>query len=184
MNGRMKKKKLRGYERELQNLNRAKIRGGVWIDAGCGQGAYTLPLAILTDKVYAIDQNRAAIQILKSRLQQEELKNVECKQGNFNDSTIFLEKKIEGVLFAFSLHYQEKIDLLVEILQAQSTQEHFRIVILDYMRTEPVYWVPKPCPPSKILHMIENNSLYKAEINYQNGRYYILTIDKKTEKTT
>ncbi len=50
-------RRYKDYERELRNLEKAGINGGTWIDAGCGQGAYTIPLAMLVDVVIAIDQN-------------------------------------------------------------------------------------------------------------------------------
>ena len=165
-------------------MRRGKIRDGTWIDAGCGQGAYTIPLATQVEKVYAIDQNKKAIQVLNSRLQQLEITNVECTQASFNDIRQITEKNCQGVLFAFSLHYQENIEFLTEILQEKETQEHFKIVIIEYMRTEPVYWVPNPCPPEKVINKIPKNGSYRLEINYQNDRYYILTMYKENKRIT
>ena len=42
-------------EKELMNLQKTEISEGRWIDAGCGQGAYTVPLSTIVDSVLLIE---------------------------------------------------------------------------------------------------------------------------------
>ena len=49
-------------------LKRCDIQGGLWIDAGCGNGTFTFPLATLADQVIAIDKNPNNLSYLVSLL--------------------------------------------------------------------------------------------------------------------
>ena len=72
-------------EKELLNLKRTEISEGRWIDAGCGQGAYTMPLSTIVDSVLAIDRNPSNIKHLQNRLKRKGIKNVEFLQIDFTD---------------------------------------------------------------------------------------------------
>lgn len=44
------------YQQIIEQLRQCEIRGGVWIDAGCGNGIYTIPLATLVSEVIVFPQ--------------------------------------------------------------------------------------------------------------------------------
>lgn len=163
------------FGKEYENLIIAGINGGRWIDAGAGRGAYTLPLAQLVDEVLAIDINKGNTNRLKEMIKQLELSNIFVREGDLTDIENYKEK-IQGVLFAFSLHYQTDITFLKELLKEKKSKESFKVVIIEYIRIKPVSWVPHPYPPKKLL--IELSSMQqKAEIKFRNDRYYILVLE-------
>lgn len=166
-------------EKEFQNLQKANISGGTWIDAGCGQGAYTIPLSGLVDSVLAIDQNNSNLRILQNKINRFHVTNVTIKQGNFKDLKLYEEGYFNRILFTFSLHYSKDLGFLQEILKLKKKQDNFKIVIIEYTRTIPVPWVPYPCPLPKIVQLISELDDYESNIKYQNNRYYIVEIKKK-----
>ena len=84
-------RRYKDYERELRNLKKAGINGGTWIDAGCGQGAYTIPLAMLVDVVIAIDQNSGHLNKLDKNLKNLEfLEELLNERRNKNQFTVVI----------------------------------------------------------------------------------------------
>ena len=164
------------FNKEYENLTTAGITGGYWIDAGCGRGAYTIPLSKLVDKVLALDLNTANLLQLQKKIEQEQIANIRLKQGDLRDRDEYKDKKLQGVLFAFSIHYQTNIEFLKELLKEKESQKGFKLVIIEYTRTTPVYWVPHPYPVEKILSKLSNIQ-QKAEIKFKNNRYYILVLE-------
>ena len=51
----------------VKQLKRCGISGEVWIDAGCGNGTFTFPLASIIDKVIALDTNKHNLSYLESK---------------------------------------------------------------------------------------------------------------------
>lgn len=166
-------RKYKWYERELQNLQRAEIKNGFWIDAGCGQGAYTIPLALLVDKVLAIDRDSSNLDRLEKKINEMNIQNITIENADFTRNMLKQAKEIDGILFAFSLHYQKNLVFLEEILKEKEEKMDFKIVILEYERTIPVPWVPHPYPIGKIRELVKRNGIFNLEIIFQNNRYYI-----------
>ena len=166
-------------EKELLNLKRTEISEGRWIDAGCGQGAYTMPLSTIVDSVLAIDRNPSNIKHLQNRLKRTAINNVLLQLGDFTDTKIYEKEEIQGVLFAFSLHYQTKLDFLQDIMRLKANNEDFKIVIIEYTRGTPVPWIPYPCPPEKIFNIMSELEGIECIIKFRNARYYILELKKK-----
>ena len=74
-----------GFEKEKQNLLKAKIDEGEWIDAGCGQGAYTIPLATIVTKVLGLDKNEGNLERLERRIKENRIDNIRLKKGDLAD---------------------------------------------------------------------------------------------------
>ena len=163
-------------EKEYTNLLKAGIKGGYWIDAGCGHGAYTIPLAKLVDKVLAIDINRSNLNYLEKRMERETIATIELQEADLQDIDVYRKKDIQGVLFAFSLHYQPDISFLQEILKEKESKTNFKMVIIEYTRATPVYWVPHPYPEEKIIDKLTASSK-KIQMKFKNDKYYILVIE-------
>ncbi|UCE12454.1 MAG: class I SAM-dependent methyltransferase [Candidatus Heimdallarchaeota archaeon] len=161
--------KSRNYQRILKQLKLCDISGGVWIDAGCGRGSYTFPLASLADKVVAIDNNPYNISFLKSSLPSNS--NIEVFKKDFTYEV--WHEPVDGMLFGFSLHYdptpQKALQKAFTQLKPDGT-----IVILDYVRTDPVPWVPFPLPIFKLRSLLEEVGFYQIETIHQNNRFYIV----------
>ena len=168
-----------GFEKEKQNLLKAKIDEGEWIDAGCGQGAYTIPLATIVTKVLGLDKNEGNLERLERRIKENRIDNIRLKKGDLADISEYRYDSLRGVLFAFSLHYQKSLEFLLDIFQEKKEQEGFKIVIIEYVRRTPVPWVPHPCPPEKLEQILKQSAVFKMNIVFQNERYYIGILKKK-----
>ena len=81
----MIEKKVKGFEKEYENLKKCNIEGGTWIDAGSGQGAYTIPLAVLVSDVIAIDKNKKSLKTLEERVEKLGIENIIIKFGDIQD---------------------------------------------------------------------------------------------------
>ena len=176
----MTNNKIMGYNKELQNLMKADISGGTWIDAGCGQGAYTIPLSSIVDSVLAIDQNSSNLRSLQNKLIRLHITNITTKQADFKDLNLYESGVFNNILFTFSLHYTRDISFIQDMLRLKKDQSEFKIIIIEYTRTTPVPWVPFPCPLEKIAQLVAESEDYKIENKYQNNRYYIAEIRNKS----
>ena len=166
------------FVKENKNLQRAEIMGGNWIDAGCGQGAYTIPLAMIADSVLAIDKNTSPLKSLEKRIIGLGLTNINIKKDDLQNIENYKRKNVQGILFAFSLHYQQNIDFILQILEKKQEEKNFKIVIIEYTREKPIFWVPYPYPPEIVQKLFEERKKYKTTVKFRNDRYYILEITK------
>ncbi len=172
--------KIMGYDKEIYNLQKANISGGTWIDAGCGQGAYTIPLSSLVDSILAIDQNSSNLRSLQNKLTRLHITNISTKEADFRDTTIYKSGVFNNVLFTFSLHYTSDLSFLQDILRLKKDQMNFKIIIIEYTRTSPVPWVPHPCPLHKLEQLVAKLDDYEIKNKYENNRYYIAEITKRS----
>jgi ubiquinone/menaquinone biosynthesis C-methylase UbiE len=134
---------MREYSKSSENLLRTKISGGFWVDAGCGTGAYTIPLSSMADSVLAIDKNKSSLNYLENILITEKISNVSISQADFTNLDLSRHQNLSGILFAFSLHYQPNLQFLDQIFD-QIKRLNFKIVIIEYTRRIPVPWVHIP----------------------------------------
>ena len=126
------------FDKNLGQLRLLEPLDGTWVDAGCGTGAFTLPLATLVRRVIAVDRDANAL----SRLQAIAPDNVTCIQADIYKDPLVTEDQVQGVLFAFSLHYQR--DRAVALRNATRVlTSNGRIVIFDYDFRAPRPWVPR-----------------------------------------
>ena len=83
------------------------IRAGIWADLGCGDGVFTLLLAELpppSSKVYAVDRDAAALNVLQRKLGQVETAvNVHTLQADFTQPLDL--PPLDAILMANSLHF-------------------------------------------------------------------------------
>ncbi|MHA2296518.1 MAG: class I SAM-dependent methyltransferase [Candidatus Hodarchaeales archaeon] len=142
----------------------------MWVDAGCGQGTYTLALAGMVSKVIAIDKNRLDITYLKNHPLLPE--NVEVSFSDFNWEK-FYEEWVDGVLFAFSLHYQPDREIPLKNAYEQIVNNG-QVIIVDYTRISPVPWIPYPLPKERLLKLLTYIGFKNIEQVFQNRRFYIV----------
>lgn len=158
------------YNRILKQLENSGISNGVWIDAGCGKGTYTLPLSKLASRVIAIDKESYNISHLKAHL--PSITNIEVLEKDFNQEPLFNEL-VDGILFGFSLHY--------EPTSSNALQNAFRqlrtkgkIIVFEYIREEPLPWVPFPVPKIQLIELLKNVGFRKIETISQDSRFYVI----------
>jgi tRNA/tmRNA/rRNA uracil-C5-methylase (TrmA/RlmC/RlmD family) len=56
------------FEQIVEQLKQCEVQGGVWIDAGCGNGTYSFPLSTLVSEVIALDKNKNNLSYLESKI--------------------------------------------------------------------------------------------------------------------
>lgn len=79
----------------------------VWADIGCGTGHFTIPLAGLCKKVYALDISITMLDMLRKNLNSKGVDNIELFQSQ--ESLLPLDtNNIDGVLMAFVAHEVDK----------------------------------------------------------------------------
>lgn len=169
------------YYKALKNLKLLNLKGGIWIDAGCGVGAYSIPLATYVDNVIALDTNTSSLEILEKERNINKIKNISIKNKDFNKELKNYNERIDGILFAFSLHFQPDINNVLlnsyEILKEKSG----KLVIIEYERHTRVPWVPYPLPEEKMLKLLKENHFNESDRIFKNNRYYILESSNKFE---
>ena len=164
--------------KNLQQLQLCDISGGTWIDAGCGRGTYTFPLATLVDMVIGVDKSSTLI----SRLNNSNTnKAVSFQTVNFEFEELSSEP-VDGVLFAFSLHYLKHPEKTIRNALTCLRNNQSSIIIIEYTTRVPVPWIPHPIPLKKIESILkESFDGVEANLVFKNDRYYILKITSKKE---
>ena len=162
---------MRNFDHNLSQLKLCEIKGGTWIDAGCGYGTYTFPLSQIASKVIAIDNDVRNIESLKTQIKKNKRLNIEVIQQDFNSR--LYHSTVDGVLFAFSLHYQHAALVPIKIAYQQLNLGG-KILIFEYSRSEPLPWIPYPKPISRITSILIEIGFSSIKKIYENHRYYIL----------
>jgi ubiquinone/menaquinone biosynthesis C-methylase UbiE len=142
------------FQELVTRLKKIGVTKGVWIDAGCGNGTYSFPLASLSSQVVALDKNKNNLSYLESRITSET--NIITKQFDFINPDWF-EQLVDGVLFGFSLHYDPTHRKILENAY-QQLKKGGRIIIIDYSSPVSVSWVPFPLPSEKATSILKSLS--------------------------
>jgi len=98
------------------------------LDFGCGVGHYTIPAARIvasTGFVYAVDKEKQAVNQLKQKAEDNNLKNIKVTKASSQIELDFESESIDVVLFYDVLHYLGKND------RKKLYQEAFRVLKLD-----------------------------------------------------
>ena len=162
------------YLKASKNLEFINFNGGTWIDAGCGEGAYSIPLSFFVERVIAVDENVNSLNRLKKILTTSKINNITVKNFNFNNNLKTLGDNFFGILFAFSLHYQQEISHLLEESLELIKKHKGKIIIIEYERQIPVPWVPFPWNYEKVRNEIFDTGFLESELIFSNDRYFIL----------
>ena len=167
-----------------EQLERAGIKGGTWVDAGCGTGAYTFALADHATKVIGIDISLREIDILKEHINKfsnhyihKHNAKIETRIQDFNESH-WLEELVDGVIFTFSLHYQKDRHLPLRAAWNQ-LKPGGMVIIIDYDRTDPVPWIPIPFPFKEAIKVVRESGFTNTTPRHLDERFYILSAEKR-----
>jgi ubiquinone/menaquinone biosynthesis C-methylase UbiE len=164
----------RNYSKAIKNLELLKLKRGIWLDAGCGEGTYAIPLSFLVDKVIAIDTNENYLKILKGYIKNYEITNIDAKLFDFNNKFNFSADVLDGILLAFSLHFQKKFDSVLMNSYYKLKQKVGRIVIIEYETEHSVPWNPYPITEEKMAKHLETAKFSNISGIFKNSRFYIL----------
>jgi ubiquinone/menaquinone biosynthesis C-methylase UbiE len=125
-----------------------------WADLGSGKGLFTHALSTLLPSgsiIYAIDQDAAAVNSIRTTLSHIAVKRVVTDFVNHN----FHGETLDGILMANSLHFvKDKLKFMKDV--RLSLTQSGRMVIVEYDTERSNAWVPYP---------ISYSSLERAYIN-------------------
>jgi len=137
----------------LSNLGMKK--GMTICDMGCGNGFYTLQLAKMTGeegKVYAVDIQPEMLKLLKSRAEDQGLKNIQPVLGTFTDPRL-PKGKIDMILLVDVYHeFSHPVQMLAAMREALSPEG---VCVLVEFRTE------DPKVPIKPEHKMSKEQILK-----------------------
>ncbi len=148
------------FQQIIERLRQCEIRGGVWIDAGCGNGTYTIPLSNLVSEVIALDKNWNNLSYLESKIPFET--NITTQQFDFSNPSWYKDL-VDGILFSFSLHY-DPIHSTALNHAYQQLKLGGRLVVIDYSSEKSVPWVPFPLPQHELISILENLSFKDIQV--------------------
>lgn len=126
---------------------------GTWADIGAGDGTFTLALARILGRdahIFAIDRDSEALRELEQRAAGEKGRpRIATVTADFTVPFELGIAKIDGLLFANSLHYVREprvvLDRLVRWLGPAGI-----VVFVEYDRRPPSRWVPYPIDADKL----------------------------------
>lgn len=128
-------------------------RGERWADLGCGDGAFTLPLAELLGSrgsILAVDRDPDALDKLQDafrRLNGRDVARVERRLGDL--ASLPDLPRLDGVVLGNVLHYVvQPARILAKVNDA--LRPDGRIVLIEYDRADRNPWVPHPIPVSAL----------------------------------
>lgn len=96
-------------------LSQLKLKGkDTVLDLGAGTGYFTLPVAwMTTGKVYALDVESQMLEVLKGKVDEQELKNVELLEGIIEEIPLGNEQ-VDHVIASMVLHEVEPLSKGIE----------------------------------------------------------------------
>ncbi len=110
-------------------------KGEVWADVGCGPGFFTLPLARRVRKVYAVDIQAPMLGVLRQRVLEAGLSNVELLLSGAHRIPL-PEHSVDGTLLINVFHEVEDAPLFFADVVRITRR---KIVLVDWKReTSPV----------------------------------------------
>lgn len=130
----------------------------------------------MVHQVIAIDNNPYNISYLKAQL--PSISNIEVFEKDFTQEEFWTEL-VDGVLFGFSLHYEPTPINALENAFKQLKPEG-AIIVIEYMRKDPVPWVPFPLPIFKLTPLLKSIGFSQIETIFQDNHYYIVRGRKST----
>ena len=148
------------FQQIVKMLKECNIQGGVWIDAGCGNGTFTFPLATLVSKVIALDKNNGNLSYLESK--KSPGSNIKTQEFDFS-KPFWYEHLVDGILFGFSLHYDPVHATALGNAYCQ-LKKNGKLVVIDYSSKEAVPWVPYPIPPKKLILILKALSFTSIQV--------------------
>ncbi len=148
------------FQQIISLFKTCEINGGIWIDAGCGNGTFTFPLATFVDQVIAIDKNHNNLSYLESRKSTE--KNIITRHTDFNKPNWY-HLLVDGIFFGFSLHYHPNHKIALSNAFNQ-LKKGGTILIIDYASGTPVSWVPYPLPEEKLRSILKDLSFINIKL--------------------
>ena len=147
------------------------------MDIGAGSGYFSVPLADKAKKVIAADVNQEFLDYIKSRVEDNNIKNIEVRKIPY-DSPDLKEKEVDMVLIVNTYHHiNNRSDYFSKVKQGLTTDGE--LVIIDFFKTE-VLVGPKVDHKFSIDEVIAELKLagfesFEVEVNLLPFQYIIKT---------
>lgn len=148
------------FEQIVEQLKQCEVQGGVWIDAGCGNGTYSFPLSTLVSEVIALDKNKNNLSYLESKITSE--MNIWTQHFDFSKPS-WNSSLVDGILFSFSLHYDPEHRIALEHAYRQ-LKPGGKLVVIEYSSEKSVPWVPYPLPQEELISILETISFITIKV--------------------
>ncbi len=174
-------KERRRWQNPEAILGEIGLRSGLtFIDIGCGDGFFTIPAAKIvgeTGRVYGLDSDDEAIDLLKKKATGERLTNLDLKLGKAEE-TVLCEACADVVFFGTVLHdFRDPAKVLMNA--KKMVKSDGRLIDLDWKKES-----MKLGPPLRIrfsqeeaIRLIESTGLKIEEVK-ENGPYHYLIVAK------
>ncbi len=85
-------------------------------EVGCGTGLVGLQLSKLVNKVYMIDNSPSMLNVLREKISESNINNVEIIEGEFEKSNL---NNLSGVVSFMTLHHIEDISSFIDHVKAK-----------------------------------------------------------------
>ncbi len=154
----------------------------IWIDAGSGDGLFTLALASLLDRegtIHAIDINQKLLNKIPGRFD-----NITIQKWKLDFVTQKLPiESVDGVLMANSLHYVQDKNALIRNLSALMP-ENGCFLVVEYDTDDANPWIPYPVSFHSLRYIFEEagfrsvRKLHTHSSVYNNAGFYSAAIER------
>ncbi len=147
-------------------------------DLGCGSGFFTIPLSWKVKKVYALDVQKAMLNHLEQKIENQKIKNITTLLSKENE--IPLENESVDLLISINtLHEFSDKEKMIQEMQRVLRQDG-KAVIVDFKKEETSFGPPKTIRLSKdqAKHLFEKNSF--TVLKSKDLTYHYLLIFLKT----
>lgn len=101
-----KHEKFRNFDEEASRISESigLSKESVILDMGCGTGGLATRLAVICGRVYAVDSSEAMINLVKSKIEKQNITNIDLIQAGFLTYN-HAGEKLDAVIANISLHH-------------------------------------------------------------------------------
>lgn len=102
-------------------------------DLGCGIGGLSIALSQKAEKVMAVDQNRDVISVLKDRIENKSLSNIEVRQGDYK-KLLPQEERLDAAVICMAGNLEKDVPYVLEwarkkifLITEITSYHHFKV---------------------------------------------------------
>ena len=146
-----------------------------WVEFGAGFGTYILALHTFLENgwIVALELEQKRVNFLEELVKTQGLSDVFIIRGDFYDAPL-QTNSMDGILLANVLHFSSDLrDVLMEacrVLRANGV-----MIIVEYVVSSPLPWVPYPLPKQKLVRFLNENAFQDIHLLAEDHRTYSIT---------
>ncbi|ANA79545.1 class I SAM-dependent methyltransferase [Paenibacillus glucanolyticus] len=162
-------------------LERLQVSGEVDVlDIGAGTGYFSIPAAALTTgTVYALDTEPTMLQMMRDRVREQGLTNVNVMEG-IVEKLPFQEGTMDRVIASLILHITDELEESIQQI-ARVLRPGGRCLCLEWQEDPSEQRVPRPnrIDPYVMKDLLEQAGLKVENIEYPTERHYLMVASKQ-----